>query len=59
VLLLYTGAWTVVRVTPGPNFNIANMPYTTEADVLAGVAAGELVPTDTGFSFRAPVTSAR
>jgi hypothetical protein len=55
----YTGAWTVVRVTGGPNFDAAGMPYTSEAEVLAGVAAGELVPTDTGFSFRAPVTSAR
>ena len=55
----YTGAWTVVRVDPGPNFDIANMPYTSEAEVLAGVAAGELVLTETGFSFRAPVVSAR
>jgi hypothetical protein len=55
----YTGAWTVVRVTPGPNFDIGNMPYTSEAEVLAGVAAGELFLTQTGFSFRAPVTSAR
>lgn len=54
----YTGAWTVVRVTPGPNFDIAKMPYTDEAEVLAGVAAGELVLSETGFSFRAPVTSA-
>jgi hypothetical protein len=55
----YTGAWTVVRVDPGANFDIGNMPYTTEAGVLAGVAAGELVLTETGFSFRAPVVSAR
>jgi hypothetical protein len=55
----YTGAWTVVRADPGPNFNIGKMPYTTEAEVLAGVAAGELILTNTGFSFRAPVASAR
>ena len=53
----YTGAWTVVLVTPGPNFDIGDMPYTSEAEVLAGVAAGELVLTDTGFSFRAPLVS--
>ena len=51
----YTGAWTVVHVAPGPNFDADGMPYTSEAEVLAGVAAGELVPTDTGFSFRAPL----
>lgn len=55
----YTGVWTVVRVTPGPNFDIASMPYTSEAQVRAGVAAGELVTEDTGFSFRAPVVPAR
>lgn len=55
----YTGAWTVVRVTPGPNFDVGKMPYTSEAEVLTGVAAGELVLTETGFSFRAPVVSAR
>jgi hypothetical protein len=55
----YTGAWTVVRVTPGPNFDAADMPYISEAEVLAGVAAGELVLTDTGFSFRAPLVAGR
>jgi hypothetical protein len=55
----YTGAWTVVRVTPGPNFDIRNMPYTTEAEVLAGVDNDELVLENTGFSFRAPVVPSR
>jgi hypothetical protein len=51
----YTGAWRVMRVLPGPNFDIANMPYTSEAEVLAGAAAGELVLADTGASIRASV----
>jgi hypothetical protein len=54
----YSGAWTVVRVTPGPNFDESDMPYKTETQVLAGVAAGELVLAETGFTFRAPVVPA-
>jgi hypothetical protein len=55
----YTGAWTVVRVTPGPNFDPRDMPYTSAAEVRAGITAGELVSENTGFSFRAPVVPAR
>ena len=55
----YTGAWHVIRVTPGPNFNIAKMPYTSENDVLLGAAAGELVLADTGASVRASVVFGR
>jgi hypothetical protein len=51
----YTGAWHVIRVTAGPNFDIARMPYTRENDVLLGAAAGELVLADTGASVRAAV----
>jgi hypothetical protein len=55
----YSAAWRVWRVTPGPNFSAADMPYTTEAQVLAGIAAGKLVAVDTGFEFRAPVVPLR
>lgn len=55
----YTGDWHVIRVTPGPNFNIAKMPYTSENEVLLGAAAGELVLTDTGASVRALVVLGR
>ena len=51
----YTAAWRVIRGTPGPSFDGSRMPYTTEAAVLAAAARGELVLTDTGFSFRAPI----
>ena len=54
----YTGAWHVIRVTPGPNFNIAKMPYTSENQVLLGAAAGELVLADTRVSVRASVVFA-
>jgi hypothetical protein len=55
----YSAAWRVSRVTPGPNFDVADMPYTTAAEVRAGIEAGELVASDTGFSFRAPVVPLR
>ena len=51
----YNAAWRVWRVGPGPNFSVADMPYTTAAEVEAGIAAGKLVAVDTGFEFRAPV----
>lgn len=54
----YTGAWRIIRVTRGPNFDIAKMPYTSEGEVLAGAAAGELVLTDTGASVRSLVVGA-
>ena len=55
----YSGAWRVWRVTPGPRFSVAEMPYTTEEQVQAGIAAGKLVAADTGFEFRAPVVPLR
>lgn len=51
----YSAAWTVIVVRPGPAFSLIDMPYTREAEILAGIATGKLVATPTGFSFRAPV----
>lgn len=51
----YSAAWRVWRVSPGPNFSAADMPYTSAAQVNAGIATGKLVAVDTGFEFRAPV----
>ena len=51
----YTGAWTIVLAVPGPAFDASNMPYTSVAEVDAGVAAGQLVLVDTGITFVAPV----
>jgi hypothetical protein len=55
----YTGAWHVIRVTAGPNFDIAKMPYKSENEVLLGAAAGELRLADTGASVRASVVFGR
>ena len=41
----YNGAVQLVRCLPGPNFDIADMPYTSAAHVEAGIAAGELTCT--------------
>ena len=38
----YNGAVQLVRCLPGPNFDIADMPYTSAAAVEAGIGAGEL-----------------
>ena len=51
----YTGSWTLILAVPGPAFDPADMPYTTVAQVQAGVAAGELVLMDTGAQMIAPV----
>jgi hypothetical protein len=51
----YTGAWTIVLTLPGPNFDVAEMPYTSVAAVQAAVAAEELVLVQTGIMFVAPV----
>jgi hypothetical protein len=51
----YTGSWSIVFAVPGPQFDPADMPYTTVAQVLGGVAAGELVLVDPGVRFIAPV----
>lgn len=38
----YNGAVRLMRCTPGPHFHIADMPYTSAAEVEAGIAASEL-----------------
>ncbi len=38
----YNAAVQLVRCRPGPNFDIADMPYTSAAEVEAGIAAQEL-----------------
>jgi hypothetical protein len=51
----YTGSWSIVFAVPGPQFDPADMPYTRVAQVLDGVAAGQLVLVDPGVRFIAPV----
>ena len=51
----YTGSWKLLLVTPGKNFDKSDMPFTSVADVQAGVAAGELVIADPGVTMIAPV----
>jgi hypothetical protein len=51
----YTGSWSLILAVPGPNFDPADMPYTSVAQVQAGVASGELVLTDVGVQMIAPV----
>jgi hypothetical protein len=51
----YTGSWSLILTVPGPNFDPADMPYTSVAQVQAGVAAGELVLNDVGVQMIAPV----
>ena len=51
----YTGSWSLILAVPGPAFDPADMPYTSVAQVEAGVAAGELVLMDTGAKMIAPV----
>ena len=51
----YTGSWSLVLAVPGPNFDPADMPFTSVAQVQAGVASGELVLADAGVQMIAPV----
>lgn len=51
----YSGAWALIIVSPGPNFDTADMPYTSVAAIQAGVAAGKLVLADSGLQLLAPV----
>ncbi len=55
----YTGSWTLVLAVPGLNFDAADMPYTSVAQVQAGVAAEKLVLVDTGATMIAPVVGGR
>ncbi len=51
----YTGSWSLILAIPGPAFDPADMPYTSVAQVQAGVAAGELVLVGPGVTMIAPV----
>lgn len=51
----YNGAVQLVRCVSGPNFDIADMPYTSAQQVEAAIAAGELNCTNTGRILAAPV----
>jgi hypothetical protein len=51
----YTGAWTLIIVTAGPNFDPSDMPYTSVTAVEAGVRRGKLVLQDPGIELLAPV----
>ncbi len=51
----YNGAVRLVRCVRGPNFDIADMPYTSAQQVEAAIAAGELNCTNTGRILAAPV----
>lgn len=50
----YNAAVRLVRCVPGPNFDLADMPYTSAQEVEAGIAAGELSCTRRGI-LAAPV----
>ena len=51
----YTGSWSLILAVPGPAFDPADMPYTSVAQVQAGVAADKLVLLDAGAQMIAPV----
>ena len=51
----YTGSWALILAVPGPAFDPTDMPFTSVAQVQAGVASGELVLVDTGATMIAPV----
>jgi len=51
----YTASWALVLAVPGPNFDSADMPYTSVAQVQAAVTAGKLVLVPTGATMIAPV----
>ncbi len=51
----YTGSWSLILAVPGPAFDPADMPFTSVAQVQAGVAVGELVLVDVGVQMIAPV----
>ena len=51
----YVPRWRIILATPGDAFDPAIMPITSTEAVNAAVASGELVLTDTGIVFDAPV----
>ena len=51
----YTGSWKLILAVPGPNFTASDMPFTSVAQVQAGIAADKLVLQDPGATMIAPV----
>ena len=51
----YTASWKLQLAVPGPNFDPSDMPFTSVAQVQAGVVAGQLVIVDPGVTMIAPV----
>jgi hypothetical protein len=51
----YTGSYSLVLAVPGPAFDPSDMPFTSVAQVQAGVANHELVLQDVGVQMIAPV----
>jgi hypothetical protein len=51
----YAPRWRIILATPGNAFDPARMPYTSSEGVEAAVASGQLMLTDTGIVFDAPV----
>lgn len=51
----YTGSWKLLLAAPGPFFDPADMPFTSVAQVQAGIGSGELVISDPGVTMIAPV----
>ena len=51
----YTASWKLQLAVPGPNFDPSDMPFTSVAQVRAGVVAGQLVIVDPGVTMIAPV----
>lgn len=51
----YVPRWRIILATPGAAFDPSTMPFTSTAAVEAAAASGQLVLTDTGIVFNAPV----
>src|SRR3990172_465396 len=51
----YVPRWRIILATPGNAFDPAMMPFTSTEAVEVAVASGQLVLTDTGIVFNAPV----
>jgi hypothetical protein len=51
----YVPRWRLVLATPGTAFDPSRMPFTSTKAVEAAVASDQLVLTDTGIIFNAPV----
>ncbi len=51
----YTASWKLLLATPGPSFDPSDMPFTSVAQVQAGIASGALVISDPGATMIGPV----